>query len=134
VTLPKIPGWSKESFVRWVEQRLRERQAKNADLDALDSQGIPDKTSLQVWLAKEHDGQSWQQIAIRYFPQYGKAIKSAGVSKARRAYAMVAQRLEPTARQRFRYHMEDTIREVFGCTPEDFKRYLNSIRVDKRRR
>jgi hypothetical protein len=133
VPVPTVPGWSKEDFVRWVEQRLREREGR-AELDVLDSQGIPDELNLRVWLAKERDGQSWQQIAIKYFPQYGSAVKSAGMSKARRAYEVVARRLEPTARQRFTYHMESVIREVFSCTPEDFKRYLNSIRVDRRRK
>ena len=131
--VPTVSGWSKEDFIRWVEQRLREREG-SVDPDSLDSQGIPDELSLRVWLAKERDGQSWQQIAIKYFPHYGSAVKSAGMSKARRAYAMVGRRLEPTARQRFTYHMESVIRKVFSCTPEDFKRYLNSIRVDKRRK
>jgi len=131
-----IPGWSKEDLIRWVEQRLVERRTKEAGKISgeLDAQGIPDTTSLEVWLAKERDGLSWQQIAIKYYPQYREhsAIKTAGVSKARRAYMLVARRLEPTARQRFQYAMDRTIRDVFSCTPEDFKRYLNSIRVDKR--
>ena len=133
-----IPGWSKKDLIRWVEQRLLERRAKEAGKisDDLDAQGIPDRTSLEVWLAKERDGRSWQQIVIKYYPHYRKrtasAIKTAGISKARRTYILVARRMEPTARQQFLYAMDRTIREVFGCTPEDFKRYLNSIRIDKR--
>ncbi len=131
-----IPGWSKKDLIRWVEQRLLERRAKEAGKisDDLDAQGIPDATSLEVWLAKERDGLSWQQIVIKHYPQHRtpSAIKTAGISKARRAYILVARHLEPTARQQFLYAMDRTIREVFGCTPEDFKRYLNSIRIDKR--
>jgi hypothetical protein len=131
-----ISGWSKEDLIRWVEQRLSERRAKEAGeiSDDLNAQGIPDATSLEVWLAKERDGLSWQQVVIKHYPQYRKSagIKTAGISKARRAYILVTRRLEPAARQRFRYAMDRTIREVFRCTPEDFKRYLNSIRIDKR--
>ena len=133
-----IPGWSKENRIRWVEERLRDRRAKETGKipDDLEAQGIPDMPSLLVWLAKERDGLSWQQIAIKYYPQYRKpgAIKAAGISKARRAHTLVQRRLEPTIRQSFRYTMDKAIRELFDCTPEDFKRYLNSIRIDKRRK
>jgi hypothetical protein len=133
-----IHGWSKQDLIRWVEQRLRERRAKEAGkfTDDLDAKGIPDTKSLQVWLAKERDGLSWQQIVIKYYREYRSPgdIKVAGISKARRAYMLVARRLEPTARQGFRYHMDETIRQVFGCSPEDFKRYINSIRTDRRRK
>lgn len=135
-------GWSKEDYIRWVEHRLRERCAADKvpedDLDAkriLDAKGIPDAKSLEVWLAKERDGLSWQQIVIKYYRRQYRtptAIKTAGISKARRVHRLVTRRFKPTERQSFKYHMEATIREVFGCTPQAFKRYFNSIRIDKR--
>src|SRR5439155_15248328 len=93
-------GWPKEDRIRWVEWRLKERIAKesgrHADRD-LDAEGIPDRITLEVWLAKERDGLSWQQIAIKYFPQYTHdGQKSAGVSKARRVYMLVERAVSPT--------------------------------------
>ncbi len=131
-----ISGWSKNDEIRWVEQRLRERVAKEAGKipDDLDAQGVPERTSLELWLAKERDGLSWQQVANKYYPYYRRhaAIKSAGISKARRAYASVQRALEPSVKESFRRHMDATIRTIFNCTPEDFKWYLNSIRLDRR--
>jgi hypothetical protein len=79
-------AWPKEDLIRWVEWRLRERLTKESGRDPgrdLDAEGVPDRISLEVWLAKERDGLSWQQIVIKYFPQYLKrAQKSAGISKA----------------------------------------------------
>jgi len=96
----------------------------------LDAEGVPDKQSLGLWLAKERDGLSWQQIATKFFPAYGrKKRKLAGMSKARRVYAIVERALEPSAKEAFRQLMNGQIHELFGCTPEDFKRYLQSIKI-----
>lgn len=129
--------WPKEDRIRWVEWRIRERIAKElgrSDRD-LDSEGIPDKNSLEVWLAKERDGLSWQQIAIKYFPQYGKSQrKSAGVSKARRAHGIVERAFSPTIQESVKYALDFRIRDVFGCTPEQFVKYLDLVKARKRRK
>jgi len=128
--LDRWPGFSKDDKIRWVEERLRDRQAAAAGLvaDDLDAKGIPDAVSLQVWLAKERDGLSWQQIAIKHYPNY-KNPKLGGVSKARRAYRAVERSPEP--KRAFKHLMEERIQELFGCSPEDFKRYIDSIRINK---
>ena len=110
-------GWPKEDRIRWVEWRLKERIAKEsgryADRD-LSAEGVPDRISLEVWLAKERDGLSWQQIVIKYFPQYvGRRQKSAGMSKARRVHGLVKAVLSPTEeRDRFE-HAHQIIRYEF---------------------
>src|SRR5579863_2199374 len=61
--------WPKGDRIRWVEERLRERGAKeigHLSHRDLDTEGVPDRTSLEVWLAKERDGSSWQEIVIQY--------------------------------------------------------------------
>ena len=130
----RAAGWSKEHRIRWVEQRLLERRAKEKGRieDDLDAMGIPDSTSLEVWLAKERDGLSWQQIVIKYYPQYRKStIKTAGISKARRAYMSVEN--SPDRKKSFKHGMDETIQDLFGCSPQDFKRYIDSIRYKRRK-
>src|SRR2546422_11121861 len=122
--------WPKEDRIRWVEWRLRERIAKESgrsDRD-LDAEKVPDRISLQVWLAKERDGLSWQQIVIKYFPQYAEHEKRlAGMSKARRVYMLVERALEPKKKESVRRILDSRIQSLFGCTPEQFKKYLDSI-------
>jgi hypothetical protein len=130
--------WPKEDRVRWVEWRRNERLSdaagRNPDRD-LDAQGVPDLKSLDVWLSKERDGLSWQQVVIKHFPQYDRrGQRSAGVSKARRMYASVERALSPSPEQAFRDLLDARIEDVFGCSPEQFKRYLDSIPTRKHRK
>lgn len=129
--MQKAKRWPKRDRIAWVGQRLLERLAAREgrinDLE-LDAKGVPDQTSLEVWLAKERDGLSWQQIVIKYFPNYPKSKrKSAGISKARRVYDLVERALEPTPQRKLQLWLDQRIRNVFNCTPEQFKRYLKSI-------
>jgi len=128
-------AWSKEDCISWVRQRIRNWAAYEADKGQVspDREGIPDKLSLQVWLAKEADGRSWQQIVLKYFPQYrGKSVQTAGISRARRCHEAVERALSPTPQERLHSMIDGRIRQWFECTPEQFKQYLNSI--PKRRR
>lgn len=138
--------WPQEDRIRWVEWRLQERiraenlkqQGQLTDYDPdpeaeLDASGVPDRLSLEIWLAKERDGQSWQQIVIKCFPQYAKGKHiPAGMSKARRMHANVERALEPPRKDALRRHLDATIEGLFHCTPQDFKRYLDSISTRKR--
>jgi hypothetical protein len=133
--VPKPTRWPKHDRIAWVEERLRDRfAARDGRLDGheLDARGVPDQMSLEVWLAKERDGLSWQQIVIKYFPRYIKERqKAAGMSKARRVHMLVNRALEPPPKQSFHDYLGEQIREIFGCTPEEFKAYLDSIRTEK---
>src|SRR5713226_1969776 len=124
--------WPKEDRIRWVEERLRDRVAQESGrAEYVDlPEEFPGRKSLEVWLAKERDGQSWQQIVIKHFPEYVKRktpSKSAGISRARRAYMLVERALEPSRKSSLRWWLDERIKEVFGCTPKDFKKYLSSI-------
>ncbi|MGI9101074.1 MAG: hypothetical protein ACR2IF_01400 [Terriglobales bacterium] len=127
-------GFTKQNRINWVEERLQERRAieHGASGYDMDAAGIPDRISLMVWLARERDGRSWQQVAIKYFPEYkGLRTKTAGISKARRAHLAVENGPDP--RKYFKFRMDQIVQDVFGCSPEDFKRYINSIRVSGRK-
>ncbi len=128
-------GWPKEDRIRWVEwrrnERLSEAAGRNPGRD-LDAEGVPDLQSLEIWLSKERDGFSWQQIVIKHFPQYRRGQKSAGVSKARRVFASVERALSPTPKQLIGSILDARIKRVFGCTPEQFKRYLDAIPTRQR--
>jgi hypothetical protein len=139
--------WPLEDRIRWVEWRVQERitaakqkesgQLNEFDPDPeheLDTASVPDRLSLEVWLAKERDGQSWQQIVIKQLPQYAKGKHiTAGMSKARRMHASVEKALEPPRKDALRRHLDGCIWELFHCTPQDFKRYLDSINLRKAR-
>jgi hypothetical protein len=133
----KEKRWPKPNRIAWVEQRLLERLAANkgkVDHRELDSHDVPEELSLNVWLAKDRDGLSWQQIVRKYFPRYLRTQqKDAGISKARRAYGVVERALEPTPKVSIRGFLNARIEDLFGCTPEEFKKYLESIRTDKRK-
>lgn len=137
---------AKDDRIKWVEWKLQQRveaeegkighklrapsDEYRADHGQLDAEGVPDQKSLEVWLAKERDGLSWNGIVIRFFPQYSrKSQKSGGMSKARRVHGVVKRALEPSVKEEFRQFMVHRIDELFGCTPENFKRYLLSIKI-----
>lgn len=129
-------AWPKEDLVRWVEcrrnERLSEAPGRNPGRD-LDAEGVPDLRSLEVWLSKERDGLSWQQIVIRHFPQYDRrGQRSAGISKARRVHASVERALSPSPKQALRHLLDARIMDLFGCTPEQFRKYLEAIPTRKR--
>ena len=129
--------WSKEDRIRWVEWRRNERLSdaagRNPNRD-LDAAGVPDLQSLDVWLSKERDGLSWQQVVNKHFRQYGRRGQlSAGISKARRVYASVERARSPSPEQARRHILDARIKRLFGCSPEQFKRYLESIPTRKRR-
>jgi hypothetical protein len=134
--------WPDKDRISWSEERLRlrlfERAKREANQDFprdLDAEGVPDILSLEVWLAKKRDKLSWQQIVIKHFPEYArKQHKQAGMSRARRAYMTVERSLQPSAKQSLRLYLDDRVRDLFDCSPEEFKRYLESIRTDKRRK
>jgi hypothetical protein len=128
--------WPKQDRIRWVEwrrnERLSEEAGRNPDRD-LDGERVPDRLSLEVWLAKERDGLSWQQIVIKYFPEYnGREKRPAGISKARRVWMVVERALSPTPKLAAKYLLDGRIQDLFACTPEQFKRYLESIPTRKR--
>src|SRR5690348_444104 len=135
-------SWRKEDRIRWVEWRLRERttaekekEKDRTELDIdreheLDAAGVPPRLALEIWLAKDRDSQSWLQIVIKFLPQYAKA-KVAGISHARRLHSTVQRALEPQGKKALKNHLDSRIRELFQCTPEAFKRYLNSISTRK---
>jgi hypothetical protein len=140
-------SWPREDRIRWVEWKIQQRmgaekekpgEAREFDLNLgreLDKQGIPDRQSLEVWLAKERDDRSWRQIVIKYFPDYVKAKHvAAGISQARRCHAVVERALEPQGRQAIKRLLDARIGELFQCTPETFKRYLNSIKTPRKPR
>jgi hypothetical protein len=128
--------WPKEDRIRWVEWRLNERRSQEAGRNPhrnLDAEGIPDRRALEVWLSKVRDKLSWQQIVIKYFSQYDRRGKrAAGMSKARRVYASVERALSPSRKRILRYALGARIQAVFGCSPAEFKSYLDSIHSRKK--
>ncbi len=128
--------WPKKDRIAWVEERLRDRIAHRAGYrNDEEVKGIPDQLSLEIWLAKERDELSWQQIVIRCLRKYAKSKQMlAGISRARRAHAAVERALEPTEKQILKNYLDDRIEQVFDCTPQVFKEYLESIRMDKRKK
>jgi hypothetical protein len=131
-------AWPKKDRIQWVEWRRNERLSQESGLNPerdLDAEGVPDRLSLDVWLAKERDGLSWQQICIKFLPEYGpRGKRSAGMSKSRRMHASVERALSPSRKQSIRYALDVRIQDLFGCTPEEFKKYLDSISSQKRRK
>lgn len=111
--------WPIEDRIRWVEQRLREWESVRRGSRSADPQFVgclPVRKDLEVWLAKERDGLSWQQIAIKYLRQSGMAA----LSKTRRAHARVERAIAPSRKELQWGWLDGRIREVFGCTPEQF--------------
>lgn len=128
-------AWPQEDRIRWVERRLDQRLAHKAGAQGLDPDrdGVPDEISLRIWLDKEREGLSWQQIFNKYFSKKGKG-KTAGMSQARRCHEAVEKALSPPEKKVLRMYIEGQIRHLFHCTPEEFKRYLDSIPTRKRRK
>jgi hypothetical protein len=125
-----------EGQIRWVELRLGERiafdQGQFPEWTGLQSD--QPRKNLEVWLAKERDGLSWQQIVIKHFPEYlrqGGPGKIAGISKARRVFETVKRELDPTPDETLRDWLNGKIEEVFGVRPQVFKKYLDSLRIER---
>ena len=129
--------WPRNDRIRWVETRRRALVSfRSGELAAwvVVDEDLP-LQSMEVWLAKERDGLSWQQIVIKFFPEYrGSRRKSAGVSKARRVYAEVERALEPSEKDRLEKYLDVRIAELFNCSPEQFDQYLESVRLGRRRK
>jgi hypothetical protein len=116
--------------IRWVECRLQER----IDFDAgklpnwVQLSCVLPRLSLEVWLAKKRDKKSWQQIVIQYLPDYlSKKAKMAGISQARRVFEAVERELNPKPSESLKQWLDGRIGELFHCTPEQFKKYLDGI-------
>ncbi len=125
-----VRGWPKEDRIRWVEERLRTQIAFDSGKQDVQLKYKGPRKSLEIWLSKERDGLSWHQIVIKYFPDYlRRKNNSAGISKARRAYDVVERALAPSLKAMLHAGLEERIREVFECTPEEFKSYLSSVRT-----
>ena|ERR1035438_8448490 len=127
---------SSKDQIRWVESRLRERIAfeQGQFPEWRQLQSAQSRENLEIWLAKERDGRSWQQIVIKHFPEYlrpGGLGKTAGMSKARRVYNAVQRELNPTDEEVLRDWLDSKIEELFGVRPEVFKKYVHNIRSDR---
>jgi hypothetical protein len=85
---------------------------------------LPTKENLNVWLAKERDRLSWQQIAIKHFPHCVCRSKAAGLSMARRAHKRIEEAISPSHKDFLNQWLDARIETLFGCTPEEFKKYL----------
>jgi len=117
--------WPKEDRIRWAEWRLREWDSIEAGKRPPEfASGLPTREDLNVWLAKERDDLSWQQNAIKHFPQCVGRSKAAGMSMARRAHKRIEQTIAPSGKKFMNEWLDGHIKELFGCTPEEFKKYL----------
>ena len=117
--------WPQEDRIRWVEQRLKEWDSVESGRRPKDfAEQLPERNDLEVWLGKEREGLSWQQVAIRYFPDCFKRSKNAGMSMARRAHGRIEYAIAPPRRQLVNQLLDGRIRKLFGCTPEEFRKYL----------
>lgn len=135
-------GWPKEDTIRWVEHRLAEQ--KN---ERLYQRSVPDAMDLEIWLAKERDDQSWNQLARKYFPQtYRPNAKQnwAALNRARRARDRVERYLNPTEQQALRRIVEEEeqrqrignlpVESLYLCSPDYFEEHILGRRRTKRRR
>ena len=130
--------WPKKDRIQWAEQRLLEWESLAAGRRAPDpkfERRLPARKDLEVWLAKEREELSWQQVVIKYFPEYlnrGKG-KTAGVSTARRAHQRIEEARAPSRKQYLRSWLDGSIEELFRCTPDEFRSYILST-PDKRKK
>jgi hypothetical protein len=72
-------AWVKEHLIRWIETRVQRCIA------GVHEEGRPERIDLEIWLAKEKDELSWNQIALTFFT----SKNAASLSNARRAYDRV---------------------------------------------
>ena len=98
------------------------RYDANSDL----ARSLPSVKDLEVFLAKERDGLSWQEIAIKYFPDCTRRSKAAGVSTSRRAHKRIEDAIAPPKRKYIKLMLDSRIEELFGVKPETFKKYVRS--------
>ena len=121
--------WPKADRIRWVECRLQEWSSLKSgrrEPDPEFERSVPAVKDLEVFLAKERDELSWQQIAVKHFPECARRSKAAGMSMARRAHKRIEEAIAPPRKKFLKMRIESRIEELFGCKPEDFKRYLRS--------
>lgn len=61
-------AWPKEDEIRWVEWRVREREAIDAGKSpAWNKRGVCSLTDYRAWLLHERDGRSFQQVGEKLF-------------------------------------------------------------------
>ena len=61
-------AWPKEDEIRWVEWRVREREAiDGGKSQAWDKRGSCSLTDYRAWLLHERDGRSFQQVGELLF-------------------------------------------------------------------
>jgi hypothetical protein len=117
--------WPKEDCIRWVEWRLNEWNSVESERRPREfTRTLPAKLDLYVYLAKERDQLSWQQVAIKYFPELLKRSKAAAISAARRAHERIEQAIAPSEKEFLTQWLDSRIKDLFQCTPEDFKKYI----------
>ena len=128
--------WPKEDRIRWAEWRLREWEALESRqaFEGQSDETPPARKDLEVYLAKERDGLSWQQVVIRHFPEYrrGKKEITAGISMARRACLRIERAIAPPRKEFLRQLLDERIESVFGCSPEEFRKYIFSRRSNRK--
>jgi len=101
-------------------------KAGRHDQDPDFARGLPSVKDLEVFLAKERDGLSWQQIATKHFPDCTRRSKAAGMSTSRRAHKRIEDAIAPPKRKYIKMLLDSRIEELFGVKPETFKKYLRS--------
>jgi hypothetical protein len=125
--------WPKADRIRWAEWRLREWDSLGRFSPDRSEDTLPDRKDLEVWLAKERDGKSWQQIVNKHFPEYRRQnrVKTAGISMARRACLRIERAIAPPRKEFMRQLLDERIENVFGCSPDEFRRYILSRRDNR---
>jgi len=112
--------WPKEDEIRWVEWELR-RARHGADWEKSAIAQYP--IDLEIWLAKERDKRSWQEIGNQF---YGKQLKpEARRSEARRGYERVERYLNnPNSPEFYEHRLRKLISEQFGVSAEAFRTFI----------
>lgn len=119
--------WPKEDRIRWVEWRLNEWDSLKSgrrEPDPEFERSLPAVKDLEVWLTKERDELSWQQTAIKHFPECTRRSQTAATSMARRAHSRIEEAIAPSGKKFLKQLLDGRIQELFHCTPEEFKKYL----------
>ena len=135
-------GWSKEDEIRWVENRVWDQKKERRY-----SRSIPEAQDLEIWLAKERDRLSWNQIALKYFPEsYKPSAREnwSAVNKARRAYERVQRYLNPTQQEALQKMVDEhkqririgdlPVEVLYNCSPDYFEEHVLRRRQSKRHR
>jgi hypothetical protein len=118
-------SWPKKDKVSWVEWRLREWESVKSGRrnDPHFAAGLPNELDLRIWLAKEREGHSWQEIANKYLRGL-RLSKPAAISAVRRAHDRIENAIAPSKKQLLYMSLDSQIRRLFGCSPDEFRKYL----------